>query len=255
MQQPMHQRFPEKFSAITQDQAVLRRPSYEVDPSKPEELIKCQALAEEMSNLLFINQILTGPDGKEIKGMLGADALAPVFKNILFDGNNIIGYGLAARQLKSQEAVDTPRLSAVVLTRVVNKEGRTIQPGELLWMVNPQILRSSMMKRYKQEGCLSMPGVYYNTDRHMIATVGFLDLKKLLVDPDPLKAAREIEFAGVEAVVMQHEIDHHDGRLFTDHARTPEAATKKIGANEPCPECLKNGKTIKWKKCNEHNPD
>jgi len=243
--EPMHVRYPHKFAAITQDQTVLRRVSYEVDPAKPEELAKCHKLAEEMSNLLFINRILTGPDGTQVKGLLGADELAPIFKNIMFDGNNIIGYGLAARQLKSQEAADTPRLSVVVLTRVVNKEGRTIQPGELLWMVNPQILRSSMMKRYKQEGCLSMPGVYYNTDRHMIATVGFLDLKKLLVDPNPLKAAREIEFAGVEAVVMQHEIDHHDGRLFTDHARTPTVSTDKVGANEKCP-C---GSNRKYKKC------
>jgi len=29
----------------------------------------------------------------------------------------------------------------------------------------------------------------------------------------------------------------------------------KIGRNEPCPECLKQGIKKKWKKCKEHNEE
>jgi peptide deformylase len=67
--------------------------------------------------------------------------------------------------------------------------------------------------------------------------VGFVDLDSL----EP----REIAFIGTEAVVMQHEIDHHDGRLFVDRANIPFKAEKKIGPNEPCP--CRSGK--KFKKC------
>ena len=32
-----------------------------------------------------------------------------------------------------------------------------------------------------------------------------------------------------------------------------EIKNEKIGRNDPCPYCLKEGKKIKWKKCKEHN--
>lgn len=240
----MHNRYPEKFAKITQDTTVLRKISTEVDIGDATQIEHCRVLAEEMSEILLINKIEQNTLGKTLS-YADINSLADCFKNIQLDAGNIIGYGLAARQLKSQEAVDTPRLSVAVLPRAV-RGSRTLQAGQLLWMVNPTLLRSSIMKRYKGEGCLSMPGVYHNTDRHMLATVGFIDLIKLLENPtDPLKAAREIEFAGVEAVVMQHELDHHDGKLFTDKARVPAVKQDKIGMNEPCP-C---GSGKKYKKC------
>jgi len=56
-----------------------------------------------------------------------------------------------------------------------------------------------------EEGCLSLPGVYAEVSRAASVRVTALDL-----GGEPL----EIEAEGLEAVVLQHEIDHLDGILF-----------------------------------------
>lgn len=44
-----------------------------------------------------------------------------------------------------------------------------------------------------------------------------------------------------------------------DHIRfkpvTPPVISQSVKRNDPCPECLKMGKKLKWKKCKEHNKD
>ena len=252
MEQPMHVRYPEKFARVSQNISALRRPSYEVSVTDAAELQKCKAQALEMTDILFINGVLGG-DRPILEELLTEKPASDVkhLCDVMLEPTNIIGYGLVSRQLKSQEDVETPRLAVVTLPRVV-KEERVVCEGEVYCMINPCITHMTDLRRYRQEGCLSSPGVYYNTDRHMRLTVGFLDLKRLLVDADPVKAAREIEFQGIEAVIMQHELDHHDGKLIVDRARLPITSAKVV-PNEPCPECLAGGKTLKWKKCTVHN--
>jgi hypothetical protein len=66
-----------------------------------------------------------------------------------------------------------------------------------------------------EEGCLSLPRVAMDVERPLHARLGGFD-----VAGEPLK----IEASGLEARVLQHEIDHLDGVLILD--RAPRAQRK-----------------------------
>ena len=209
---PMHLKYADKFAKITTDINELRRISYQVDTANEEAIKECRRLAAVMEAILLIDPA---------KGA---------------ERHNIIGYGLSARQLKELDGKESPRLSVVILPNTVTKNGAVV-PGAVYNMLNPQIVKYQDSWRYKGEGCLSFPEVYHNTKRYYSIRVGFLDVFTML--------PREIDFFGVEAVVMQHEIDHQDGKVFLDHALIPAVAGVKIGPNDPC-EC---GSGKKAKKC------
>lgn len=61
-----------------------------------------------------------------------------------------------------------------------------------------------------EEGCLSLPGYYVNVIRASEITVRFLDGRK--GKPTPML----LELSGLNARVVQHEIDHLDGILICD---------------------------------------
>jgi len=61
-----------------------------------------------------------------------------------------------------------------------------------------------------EEGCLSLPGYYVNVIRASEITVRFLDGK----GPKPIPML--LELSGLNARVVQHEIDHLDGVLICD---------------------------------------
>ncbi len=77
-----------------------------------------------------------------------------------------------------------------------------------LALVNPEILAASGSD-VDREGCLSIPGVWGYVERFSRVTVQGLDEKG---------RPRRIEAEGLLARVLQHEIDHLDGILFTDKA-------------------------------------
>jgi peptide deformylase len=105
------------------------------------------------------------------------------------------GVGLAANQ------VDLPyRLF------VANPEGkRDAQDAEQVF-INP-VLSGGRGQHEDEEGCLSIPGVYAPVTRNETIRVQAYDL-----------SGNEIsaEVDGLLARILQHEIDHLDGRLFID---------------------------------------
>ena len=110
---------------------------------------------------------------------------------IMRDG---MGVGLAATQLG-------------VLRRIlVFQAGPDSEPTGL---VNPSIEWLSEEVVVAEEGCLSLPGVAMDVERPLHARVGGLD-----VEGKPVT----IEASGLEARVLQHEIDHLDGVLILDRA-------------------------------------
>lgn len=65
----------------------------------------------------------------------------------------------------------------------------------------------------KLEGCLSIPRIWGNVTRDKIIDVRYKNL-----DPDSIGASGawvEKKFTGFEAIVIQHEVDHLNGILFT----------------------------------------
>ncbi|MBF0096992.1 MAG: peptide deformylase [Magnetococcales bacterium] len=77
--------------------------------------------------------------------------------------------------------------------------------GQLV-VINPDILHWSGTD-IGREGCLSLPDYTGNVVRAQTVRVTFQDRQGV---------AQTLELTGYEARVMQHEIDHLDGRLFTD---------------------------------------
>lgn len=85
-------------------------------------------------------------------------------------------------------------------------------------MVNPEILGHGEEITVAEEGCLSLPGCYANVERWERVMVEYCDLKG---------EKRVLSLEGLNARVVQHEIDHLDGVLFVDRVE------KKKGVRNP----------------------
>jgi peptide deformylase len=110
---------------------------------------------------------------------------------IMRDG---MGVGLAATQVG-------------ILRRVlVFQAGPDSEPAAL---VNPTVEWLSAEAVVAEEGCLSLPGVSMDVERPLHASFGGLDIEGEEVT---------IEASGLEARILQHELDHLDGVLILDHA-------------------------------------
>jgi peptide deformylase len=75
-------------------------------------------------------------------------------------------------------------------------------------LVNPEILAISDEQATREEGCLSLPGMYADVTRPARVKIRY---------QDEAGVRREIEADGLLAACLQHEIDHLDGVLFVDH--------------------------------------
>jgi peptide deformylase len=79
--------------------------------------------------------------------------------------------------------------------------------GEPRALVNPEIAWLSEETAVAEEGCLSLPRVTMDVERPLYARFSGRDIEG---------APITIEAAGLEARVLQHEIDHLDGILILD---------------------------------------
>jgi peptide deformylase len=106
------------------------------------------------------------------------------------------GVGLAAVQIGVTQRIVTMDAS------------RKDDEKEPLALINPEIIWSSDALSEYEEGCLSIPDYHEVVIRPAKVGVRFLDL-------DGKSFEREME--GLAATVVQHEIDHLNGKLFIDH--------------------------------------
>ena len=84
--------------------------------------------------------------------------------------------------------------------------------GHLGYVINPKI-EALAGEQYGDEGCLSVPGLWYKTKRAEYAKVSGIDL-----DSHPI----EIEGHGIMARMLQHECDHLDGHVYLDRLERQE---------------------------------
>ena len=125
-----------------------------------------------------------------------------------------LGVGLAATQLGALRRL------------LVYQAGMEEEPRAL---VNPSIEWSSEELETAEEGCLSLPGISVDVERpaRIRVTARELDGGEL-----------EIEAEGLEARVIQHEVDHLNGVLILDRTiaeqrRGAVAALREGGTFEP----------------------
>jgi peptide deformylase len=78
---------------------------------------------------------------------------------------------------------------------------------ELGYVLNPVIVELSEQTQEGDEGCLSVPGLWFPTKRANYARVTGIDLD-----------GNEIMVEGSELMArcLQHEVDHLDGKLYLD---------------------------------------
>lgn len=83
-------------------------------------------------------------------------------------------------------------------------------------LINPEIVKHSKDELEETEGCMSVPKKYGQVKRYKKIKVRALDLngKKF-----------EIKAEGFKARVLQHEIDHMDGKLFLHKVEPDELYT------------------------------
>ena len=112
--------------------------------------------------------------------------------------DNALGVGLAATQVGI--------LSRVLVYRV---EGESPTAA----VINPRIEWRSDETESTEEGCLSIPGIRVDVERPLHVRVGAVDEHG---------APLTIEASGLEARVLQHEIDHLDGVLMLDRTSRAE---------------------------------
>lgn len=82
-------------------------------------------------------------------------------------------------------------------------------PKKLFVLINPEIVKASEEKVMGVEGCLSIPGLIGEVERHEA-----IQVKALNRHGKPVK----YKVDGWMARIFQHEIDHLKGVLFTDRA-------------------------------------
>jgi peptide deformylase len=114
---------------------------------------------------------------------------------IMRDG---MGVGLAANQV------------GILRRLLVFQAGADSEPTAL---VNPEVEWVSDEVVVAEEGCLSLPRVSLDVERPLHARIGGHD-----IEGDAVR----IEASGLEARVLQHEIDHLNGVLILDRAPRPQ---------------------------------
>lgn len=124
------------------------------------------------------------------------DEIKTLAKDMLDTMYDAPGIGLAAPQIGVMKRIVVMDLAP---------EGETPDP---LVMINPEITRFGEQIQVTEEGCLSIPELYYEVERPNDVTVSYTDL-------DGNAVVKEAE--GKLAVCIQHELDHLDGVLYIDY--------------------------------------
>lgn len=109
------------------------------------------------------------------------------------------GVGISAPQVGILKRIVAVDVSA-------SKRGGQLENHGLLVLINPEILAKGG-RQIVREGCMSIPDYTANIERAQWVLVDALD-----------RSGKQVilEAVGLEAVAIQHEVDHLDGILFMD---------------------------------------
>jgi peptide deformylase len=143
-------------------------------------------------------RIYGSPNLREVSREIDPAAEAGLIADLLPDMNRVLaveeGLGLAAPQVG--ENVRVFILEPSILPSIC---GHRV-------FINPRLSISGPPAR-REEGCLSLPGIWETVTRPSMVTVEAMG-------PDGL--GFRLELAGLAARAVQHEYDHLDGILFVD---------------------------------------
>ena len=148
-----------------------------------------------MSEILIVPHPLLRQKSKPLKKVTKEDI--ELSRNMTKIMNEAPGVGLAANQIGI--------LKQIITVHIQDKE-KEIE--KIYALFNPRIINSSKELVVMEEGCLSLPKQFANIERPQSITVSYLNESNKVV---------EEKKEGLEARILQHEIDHLYGKLFVDY--------------------------------------
>lgn len=113
------------------------------------------------------------------------------------------GRGLSANQIGRNE-----RLFVMDGKYSFDKDGNPINQSPVV-CINPVVLPLGDIIKFN-EGCLSIPGVECITERYDRMSIVYYDLEG---------NKQEATAEGLEAIIIQHELEHLNGKLYIDQLK------------------------------------
>jgi peptide deformylase len=110
------------------------------------------------------------------------------------------GWGISANQIGINK-----KISYIKIPKFIDKNKQIVY-NELV-LINAKIVEHDKPVKVMNEGCLSFPGVHVHTRRYVFITVEYLNEK---MEPQAMS------YQDMEALAMQHEIDHQNGITIFD---------------------------------------
>ncbi len=179
---------------------------------------------------MSVRQIITLPDPvlrRKAKPITKFDkGLQTLIDDMIETMREAPGVGLAAPQVDASQqlfVVEYAEEEDEDEAPMEEAEAKPPKPKKLFVVINPEIVKASEEKVVGVEGCLSIPGLQGEVERHQA-----IQIRGLNRHGNPVK----LKVDGWMARIFQHEIDHLNGVLFTDRATSvwkladPEAASQ-----------------------------
>ncbi len=101
--------------------------------------------------------------------------------------------------------IAAPQIGVMIRLAVVDVSSR-VSGAQCLVLVNPMILAQEH-ETLSREGCMSVPDYRGDIKRYR---------RIRLIWQDLMAESHDQWFEGIEAICIQHEVDHLDGKLFID---------------------------------------
>ena len=158
--------------------------------------------------LTYPNKFLSNPT-KQIKNIDGE--LQKLIDDMTSTMYEAPGVGLAAIQVRQDK-------SLLVYDVSPKDEGRSLQV-----LINPRIISREGTVISEEEGCLSVPDFRADVKRASLILVEGIDR-----EGKPLR----IEAEGLLSLVLQHEIDHLNGKLFIERISSLKRQMYKRGVKK-----------------------
>ncbi|WP_341757141.1 MULTISPECIES: peptide deformylase [unclassified Candidatus Tisiphia] len=149
--------------------------------------------------------IVTAPDSRLKQKSLSVGTVNDIIRKLMDDMVETMyhdqGVGLAAIQIGVAKRI-------LVVDLQNNDDTERDADFYPLFIVDPEIIEKSKELVVAVEGCLSLPEQQVEVARSESVSIRFLDYNN---------RQQELKAGGWLARVIQHEMDHLDGRLLVDH--------------------------------------
>jgi len=185
--------------------------------------VKVRHIARESKLLMAVRRILSVEDAADAEILRQQSAkvgtvdqkINKLVRDMTDTMFEVEGVGIAAIQ------IGVP-LQVMVVRAMRDAEDE--ETTRTMVLINPTVTQVSPKLEEDFDGCLSVPGYWGLTDRSVFMRVGYQN-----------RFGRWINgrFEGYLARVVQHEIDHLRGILYTDHISDPEKFYEVVEEDEP----------------------